>query len=276
MPSVIMRTLIVNFLKAVWLYRPLKNLYDWIFYRSAKTVVSVLNATASLHTPSKGLTMGLQTLSEREILEHFLTRLEPGDVVWDVGANIGLYAVLSSRMVGSSGTVYCFEPEIHTSDMLRRNIALNAIENVRVQNCALGREDTTGMLFRSSTSNVGSHSMAQRDGEVAHKGAFINVRSGDSLVRSNELPKPDIVKIDVEGAEVEVIKGMREILRKRFPRVLLVEMHPDVIPLFGDSDKMVLNIMKESRYEVALRHQRGDQYHLLFEKSRQTRKRLHR
>jgi len=135
----------------------------------------------------------------------FLTRyLRPGDVVIDVGANIGFFTLLYSTLVGSQGTVYSIEPHPRTYRFLRGNLALNPVQNVRTFNCALGNQNGTIMF-------------SDRKGDDRNSVVTMDPAITVGQKRLDELGIPDgtiaFLKIDVEGYEKFVIEGAGRLLK---------------------------------------------------------------
>jgi FkbM family methyltransferase len=147
-------------------------------------------------------------------------KILPGDVFYDLGANIGLFSLLAAQAVGPTGMVFSFEPDVQIAERLRRNAARNGFSNMRV--LEMGVWSASGMFhFRSSDSSspdrgVGSF---QRDGAA---GIPLPCVSLDDFVRSATAPCG--IKCDVEGAEVEVFRGAENLLRAHHPWILC-ELH---------------------------------------------------
>jgi FkbM family methyltransferase len=148
----------------------------------------------------------------------FANAVTPGAVVYDVGANVGIYSLLASLRAGPSGKVYAFEPLERNLLYLRRHLTLNHVENcVILERAVCNREGT-----RPFSVAAWSSSMAHLapDGE-----ALIRSTSLDSCVYGEErLRPPDILKIDVEGAELEVLEGATRTLTEFRPTIFL-EIH---------------------------------------------------
>jgi FkbM family methyltransferase len=137
-------------------------------------------------------------------------------VVYDVGANVGYYSVLASRVLGSSGQVIAFEPDPQNIAFLRRHLEMNGIENVQVVEAAVS--DCCGeAMFQQEASRY--------MGALSQSGTLpVRILSLDELISSGELPPPDVIKIDVEGAEQQVLLGAEQTLRPKHP-LLFVATH---------------------------------------------------
>jgi FkbM family methyltransferase len=166
---------------------------------------------------------------EDEIIEHFCPK--EGDVVVDVGSHIGRYTLISSRLVGPYGKVVAIEAHPGNYEMLNRNIKLNKLTNVIPLNFAVYSNETKVKLFLPDE-NLGytmHHSiMLERVGETGKKFIEINAYTLDHLLHKQNGIRPEDVnwiKIDVEGAEYEVLKGATDILSKSKDIALLIEVH---------------------------------------------------
>jgi len=156
---------------------------------------------------------------DRALLE---AQVQPGMVVADIGANVGLYTYLLARCVGESGIVYAFEPNPALFGSLETNCRTNGIANVRLHNVALGAQDDTLTLTRSRF-NSGDSRLSPRESSPASGDVQVPVRPLDALLEGQSL---DFVKIDVQGWELEVFKGMRGQLAGSRPMRIHFEFWP--------------------------------------------------
>lgn len=149
------------------------------------------------------------------------TLLNEGDVVLDVGANVGLVARQFASCVGTTGRVIAFEPDAKTAVFLRRNI--RRLPQVEVHDTALSDSNGTAQFFldpRSGTSN----SLAER--EVEGEVVTVTCVTLDHFLERFPLPRISLIKIDVEGAESRVLNGMKETLEKHPETCLILEFGP--------------------------------------------------
>lgn len=162
---------------------------------------------------------------ERRLVERVLRESQLGDVVFDVGAHLGLYSVLLSQAVGSKGQAILFEPEPRAYRRLLENLQLNEVTNATVFDCALGTEEREVVL--SADPHLGSGTSSVMTGCQDTPGSLTRVRMvvGDQFIVERRLACPTIVKVDVEGMEYEVLSGMATTLGRRECRLLLCEVH---------------------------------------------------
>jgi FkbM family methyltransferase len=149
--------------------------------------------------------------------------ISPGDVVLDVGANVGLMSLVAARLTGPSGQVIALEPQLDAVRALEAHARLNGFGMVRAIQAAAGAQSgTTQMVVTTDPAwtimaSVGDHPNAVRREQV-------RTVAIDDLISEGESPPPRVVKIDVEGSELDVIAGMSRTLSEHRP-VLIVEMH---------------------------------------------------
>jgi FkbM family methyltransferase len=146
--------------------------------------------------------------------------IRPGDVFFDVGANVGFFTILGARLVGGSGSVVAFEPEPENLAALRDNVGLNAFSNVVVVASAVSSSSGAAHLHVPHRATARLLPIDRVDVTAPR----VVTMSIDDFVTEHPELAPDVVKIDVEGHEAEVIRGMRETLARLRPTVLC-ELH---------------------------------------------------
>lgn len=139
--------------------------------------------------------------------------LGPGRVAFDVGANVGFFTLLASRLVGSSGSVVAFEPMPSNVAALRRHMELNQVRNVTIFEAAVSDHHGTARFSPSWNPSMGRLS---EGGELE-----VEIVSLDDLVGGGTVPAPDLLKVDVEGAEMQVLLGGLRCLRENRPAIVL-------------------------------------------------------
>ncbi len=172
---------------------------------------------------------------EPEQTRLFRSKCRPGDTVIDVGANVGWYTIIASKLVGKDGTVIAFEPEPENFAILKRNVLANGCDNVILEQKALSNAAGTLTLYLDEL-NKGMHSIVsdQRGGAIKVEG----LRLDDYL--ENRFKKVDFVKIDVEGAEPMVLEGMRRAIESHPGIRLVVEFAPERVVAAGHQPKQYL------------------------------------
>lgn len=175
-----------------------------------------------------------------------LKAIRPGDVVWDVGANVGHYTSLFAAHVGPSGRVIAFEPSPANFEVLRSRVGV--LSNVRTLNYALGASEAI-VKFVQGSDDLGATS---RIVAVHNKGVAIEVRSAQSLLATTDLQAPNVVKIDVEGHEAAVLEGFGKLLGNPSLRVVGVEVHFELLQREGrgDAPAAIERLLRHHGYAV--------------------------
>jgi FkbM family methyltransferase len=156
--------------------------------------------------------------------------VKPATVFLDIGANVGFYTLLAATLVGKSGKVFAFEPLPRNIRFLERHLKMNAVHNATVLRAAVS--DRTG----AATFQKGkSHSMGHLTDRSDEDGIAVELVSLDDLIFKGILPLPDYMKIDVEGAELSVLKGAQHLLTAGRPTIFLAthgsEVHSQCLSL---------------------------------------------
>ena len=158
------------------------------------------------------------------VLDTLVAVARPGDVVVDVGANVGLYGVLAARAVGPAGRVLCFEPNPETAAHLRRHVQMNGVGNVTVVEKGVGAGPATLRLAASGWGDSGKFSLLppKTAPAVTYDVAVVAL---DAELAEREVDHVDVVKVDVEGFEMEVMAGAWGTIERDRP-VLVLELAP--------------------------------------------------
>ena len=163
------------------------------------------------------------------------SEVRPGDVFYDIGANIGIYTIPAGYRVGSEGRVYAFEPHVANVSSLLRNVAANDLSDaVSVISCAL--HSASGFFDFNYRDWTAGSSMSQLGGEVDPYGVPIELRGKelkmavtvDELIERGMIEPATAIKIDVDGNELLILEGMQALLAgRRPPRSVQVEVNPN-------------------------------------------------
>ncbi len=174
-----------------------------------------------------------------------IANLRPGDTMVDLGANIGYYSLVAAAIVGDSGSVYAFEPDPGNFELLQRNIARNGFERIHARNIAVsdGRGETRLFL---SADNQGDHRVYASGDEEARGRGHVDVECVDfDSFAEAEGVSPDLIKIDTQGAEAAILRGMRRVAERRRGRLkMLVEFWPYGLRKAGSSPEEMLSILE--------------------------------
>ncbi len=182
-------------------------------------------------------------LREPYATKKFSRYIKPGDVVIDIGANIGYYALQEARLVGEYGKVYAIEPVGESVRRLKNNIALNYYRNIEVFEMAVGDRNGDATLFVNEESNLsGLSDIAHRDYQQC---CLVPLITLDKFIEGKR--HPDVIRMDVEGYEYEIVKGMKGLLMQDIPLILFIEFHLDIL---GEKVKWLARLLRDGGFEV--------------------------
>jgi FkbM family methyltransferase len=190
---------------------------------------------------------GCNEPNEMAFVDRFL---KPGMVFLDAGANEGVYALLASARVGDTGRVYAFEPSSREFLRFSQNLALNSISNVTALAVALFDKDGVQELNIAEAEHGGQNTLGAFAYKIASLGRErVTTRKVDSLLREYRVRRLDLMKLDVEGAELWLLRGADRTLRKLRP-VLLFEVSEPSLRNMGSSTDELLAFIRSFRYDV--------------------------
>jgi FkbM family methyltransferase len=176
-----------------------------------------------------------------------------GQTIYDIGGDQGTYTLFFARKAGTKGRVITFEPNAVSHSRIVTNVTLNGFQNVEVRNLALGeKQGTLRLAFPGNDPGRGSVdelTKAQILKEVRSKSTEVEVDALDRLIPSAGLPKPNFAKIDVEGFELDVLKGMKNTLTKQRPQ-LFIEIHGADMKAKLENIRRVTSFLFDLRYKI--------------------------
>jgi len=197
-------------------------------------------------------------LYESETSNFIGSILQPGDTFIDIGAHVGYFSMLASALVGPTGAVYCFEPELRNYTHLLDHIDLNKASNVRPLHMAVGAAPATAEFFVNADNDgghalweVGRHPFNERTRQapVSRK---VFVTSLDHLFENRDMRSLKAIKIDAEGAEFAILVGAREIMRQACIPFVVAEINRFGLESMGASERHVREFMSDLGYETYL------------------------
>lgn len=224
---------------------PLGWLYNRIYagVRSGKKDVAVNGFTMRLD-PKDSLGLSVWGIYEPAITALVQDRIKPGMNVIDVGANIGYYTLLFSRLVGSEGKVYAFEPDPENAEILKINLERNNCRNVLQENKALADVPGQGKLYKSEE-NRGDHRIFSATDRPFVPIELIRL---DDYLGANA-SHVDFIKMDIQGAEYFALQGMRATLLN--PKIMMVmEFSPDLLREAGTDLAELVGFLREQGFRL--------------------------
>jgi FkbM family methyltransferase len=178
----------------------------------------------------------------------FQELLKEGDCVWDVGANVGYYTKMFAKRVGGLGRVFAFEPSpVNYSKLVD---ACRDLQNVELRPYGLGETDGE-VNFQQGTDELGATSRVV-DESTGGAGA-VQIRAADKLLSEGDAEMPNAIKIDVEGFESEVMKGLGAVLKSSNLRVIGIEMHFGILHGRGmpGAPRAIEAVLRDSGFSIS-------------------------
>jgi FkbM family methyltransferase len=208
-------------------------------HKAGTELIADLSDGAKLSVPvwKEGVSLYLVgcLMGERPTTSFFRRALRRGDVFVDVGANLGFYTFMAAMLCGPDGEVHGFEPQPTLVGHLRRSAELNGVDDrVTIVSAVVGeREGSDAVLFLSDdpTNNTGAASVFHHEWLDANAKLEVPSISLDAYVKLKRLRRIDVMKIDVEGGEMTVLRGMKQTLETEAPRLIVLELFPPVQPV---------------------------------------------
>jgi FkbM family methyltransferase len=175
--------------------------------------------------------------------------LAPGEIFWDVGANLGYFTLLAAACLRNTGQVVAFEPGRSAFDCLRANVSLNPFSNIVLCPAAVADREGEALLYRTPGSADGRANLF-RPGAGQTESETVRTVTLDGWRRRQGLARPDFIKLDVEGAEPAALRGARETLATGEP-LLLVEMKEAICQALGTERTAIQEFLKPWGYRPA-------------------------
>jgi FkbM family methyltransferase len=194
--------------------------------------------------------VGMEILSngfyEIDTVRVFQSIVGPKTVFFDVGAQMGQYTLLAAA---AGAVVHSFEPDPATYQLLEHNVRTNRLTNVHLNSCALAEASGGAVFYSSSPENIGKGSLRTQSN---FSGAKFPVAclTLDEYVRQHGIDHIDLIKIDVEGAELLVLRGASKTLSARNKPRLLIEFVDSTLDLFGDSCAKLAEYLQSAGYKL--------------------------
>lgn len=182
---------------------------------------------------------------EKNYEEFLLKKSVGGKVIFDIGANIGYYSIQLGRMIGQGGKIYSFEPCSYQFNILERNIELNKLTNIIPEKLIVSdRHGGVKKIYFSGISNTGSSSLEVKTDEFEE----MDCVTVDKFCQNNNINSIDLVKIDVEGHELRVVKGMERMLDEAKVKNLFLEINNYALEEAGTTALEIIEYLDSFNY----------------------------
>lgn len=236
----------------VLIIRTVRWFFIKLFSKNGKIIKEIKGNKMVLLTTKKGFDIkedsifkqlaldGQREFAATKIIEQIM---KPGYVILEIGANIGYYALMESRLVGETGKIFAIEPEIDNFRLLNRNIELNGIKNIEIFNFAIS--DSGGEVPFYLTENSNLHSMIKpKKGQ--YNTLMVKTKTADDFL--SDKGKIDYLRMDIEGYEYQALKGMHRTLSENKNLQLFIELHCNL--LRAERSIEILRKLKSYRFEI--------------------------
>lgn len=220
-----------------------------LFRRLAGPEIKVNGCTLLVGPPpfSAGLELAYGQY-ERGTTQLFKRIVKPGMNVADIGAHIGYYTLLAAKLVGEEGKAYAFEPFPENFALLAKNVEINGFRNVRlVQRAIVGSSGERDLFLSQGAS--GSHSIFPGKSRSSRT-VSVPVTTLDEFLAQEGWPRIDLIKMDIEGAELAALSGMSHLLRRSSRMIIITEFSPIHLGQAGASPLQFLSTIQELGFRI--------------------------
>lgn len=188
---------------------------------------------------------------EEAYSEQLKAAILPGDVVWDVGANVGHYSMQISERVGPSGKVFAFEPDKVTQERLRGNCT--GRHNVYVREYGLSDTTHRARLLAGTDDLRATSRLVPDNGDGDGRGVVnVELVAGDEAIATRQAESPNVIKIDVEGHELSVLQGLQKTLPEHRLRSILIEVHFGILDRMGRAGdaQQIESLLRANHFKI--------------------------
>lgn len=233
-------------------YIPLKILS--LLSKKGEIVKKVQGSKMILNLNDIGISreLAIYGVHESNSTEEVKKIITPGMKILEVGANIGYYALLETRLAGPTGHLYAMEPSPFNFALLERNLKLNGLKNYDLYNTAAGADNGTAKFLLSGRSNLST--FIERE-DLTGEEVDVSVITLDEFMKDK---KVDFIRMDVEGYEKEILKGAEKTLMEgNRPKYFFIEIHSDLLHKKNSSAKEIFEFLQSHGYEIHKSFWRG-------------------
>jgi len=187
---------------------------------------------------------------EDDVKKIFLSKIKEGDIVIDVGANIGYFSLLAAKKIGSKGKIFAIEPMKQANNWLKKNLKLNDFKNVEVLEVAIGDKQGTMKMYKKSESSE----MIILDPTISKTDLImcgeINIKTIDNIISQKKIKKVNLLKIDVEGFEYEALLGCKESFKSNKIENIICEIHTTYLKNREIDEQDIYSFIQENNFSI--------------------------
>lgn len=241
-------------------YIPLKVLY--LFFKDGKIMKKIQGSRMILDLNDLGISreLALYGVHEKNSTEEVKKIIKPGMKILEVGANIGYYALLETKLAGPSGHLYAIEPSPYNFDTLKKNLELNSVRNADLHQAAFGETRTKAKFYMYDRSNLSSF-IKREDMGMECKEVEVEIITLDDFLRGRPV---DFIRMDVEGYEREILRGSAKALSEgKKPKYFFIEVHSELLHKKNSSGREIFEFLADHGYEIHKSFWRGSSKHVV-------------
>jgi len=227
--------------------------YDLIkFIKKGEIYNKIIVNDSSMYVDlkDKGISKELSVHKKRERFStEFVKKIiKTKDIIIDIGANIGYYALLEARLA-KKGKIYAIEPIPKNNKLLNENVKLNKYKNISIFQYAIGDKNEIGIMNISDKCNWSS--FTKNPNTKVLEEIKVPLITLDKFIEKNVKKNPSLIRMDVEGYECQILKGMKKMLKEGKPLKIFMELHPYWLGLMSREDmKELINTLKKNNFKI--------------------------
>jgi FkbM family methyltransferase len=219
---------------------------NYFFVQLIKSDSATVQGHKMFLDPHDSLNLSINEVYEKAETDLAYKEVKEGNVILDIGANIGYYTLIFAKLAGPNGKVYAFEPDPDNFAILKKNIETNGYQNVVLVNKAVSDSNGKIKLYKSDT-NSGDHRIY--DSDDGRGFTEIECVRLDDFFRGNEL-SVDLIKMDIQGAEYKALSGMAELIKKNHSIKILSEFWPEGLIRSGATPSAYLGLIENCGFKI--------------------------
>jgi len=190
-----------------------------------------------------GLRLLKYGIYEAEMINSIKKLLKPGDTFIDLGGNEGYFSVIGAKQVGANGRVFCIEPQERLWPTIIKNASANNFSNITLVPLGISNIPGQALITLYPSLNTGASSIVSTFRSRFYPNQIISLCTLDSLIKNYFIEKVDLLKIDIEGFEVNALISASESLKNKRIKKLLIEIHPQQLKQLGQKKEDLFSLM---------------------------------
>jgi len=235
---------VIKFLENIGMKQVARQVYMWM--RPDERQITVRKTTATFDQTSYADYVEINRAhDETPIMKKIIKSIDESTVFYDIGANIGFYTIFAAQII-TSGRVIAFEPNPYTAHRLEANLSRNN-QSATILNMALS--DATGTTALRTPELHGQAQLTTTE-DAPSQSVSVEQYQGDKVIEEHDLPIPTVIKIDVEGHEAHVLRGLAETIEDPACKTITCELHPEMLTEYGDTPEEVKLLLRDSGFEI--------------------------